>query len=96
MFLLALAAAASVLHAQQPVTFDRILRANQEPQNWLTYSGSLSGHRYTAADADHAGQRQEPRAAVGVPDAHARGADEKFEATPLVVDGVMYTVLAAE
>ena len=32
---------------QQPVTFDRILRANQEPQNWLTYSGNLSGHRYT-------------------------------------------------
>src|SRR5262245_37177485 len=45
--LLALAAAGSVVHAQQPVTFDRILRASQEPQNWLTYSGNLSGHRHT-------------------------------------------------
>ena len=23
------------------VTFDRILRSTQEPQNWLTYSGNL-------------------------------------------------------
>jgi hypothetical protein len=23
------------------VTFDRILEADKEPQNWLTYSGSL-------------------------------------------------------
>ena len=25
-----------------PVPFERILRANQEPQNWLTYSGGLN------------------------------------------------------
>ena len=29
------------------VTFERLLRANKEPQNWLTYSGSLFSHRYT-------------------------------------------------
>jgi hypothetical protein len=27
------------------VSFDRLLKANQEPQNWLTYSGSLNGQR---------------------------------------------------
>src|SRR5262249_45690907 len=36
-----------VIHAQQPVTFDRILHADREPQNWLTYSGGLFSHRYS-------------------------------------------------
>ena len=26
---------------QAQVTFDRILRADQEPHNWLTYSGAF-------------------------------------------------------
>ena len=30
-----------------PVPFDRILRANQEPQNWLTYSGNLNSQRHS-------------------------------------------------
>ena len=29
------------------VTFDRILHANQEPQNWLTYGGSYANDRYS-------------------------------------------------
>jgi alcohol dehydrogenase (cytochrome c) len=29
------------------VTFDRILRADKEPQNWLTYSGSTLSPRYS-------------------------------------------------
>jgi hypothetical protein len=29
----------------QGVTFDRILNAAKEPQNWLTYSGSPSSQR---------------------------------------------------
>jgi alcohol dehydrogenase (cytochrome c) len=36
---------ACALHAQ--VTFDRILRADKEPQNWLTYSGSTQSQRYS-------------------------------------------------
>ena len=27
------------------VTFERLLAADQEPQNWLTYSGTNSGER---------------------------------------------------
>ena len=27
------------------VTFDRILNADKEPQNWLTYSGNVKGQR---------------------------------------------------
>src|SRR5579862_8596523 len=29
------------------VPFERILRANQEPQNWLTYSGSTLSQRHS-------------------------------------------------
>ena len=71
----------------QDVTYERLLNADNEPQNWLTYSGSYHGQRYSTLDADHAGERQEPGAEMGVSGALA---PEKFEATPLVVDGVMY------
>ncbi len=43
--LLLLCAVAASSSAQ--VTFDRLLHADQEPQNWLTYSGSLTGQRYS-------------------------------------------------
>ena len=39
---------ASSLPAQ--VSFDRILAASKEPQNWLTYSGTLSSQRYSTLD----------------------------------------------
>jgi alcohol dehydrogenase (cytochrome c) len=92
--LIAVAASGVAIHAQQQVTFERILRASQEPQNWLTYSGSLAGHRYTLLT-------QITPANVGNLELQwvfqtrtPAEPSEKFEATPLVVDGVMYTVLA--
>ena len=30
-----------------PVPFDRILKADKEPQNWLTYSGTTMSQRYS-------------------------------------------------
>ena len=36
---------AASAHAQ--VTSDRILHADQEPQNWLTYSGTYRSQRYS-------------------------------------------------
>jgi alcohol dehydrogenase (cytochrome c) len=71
-----------------PVPFERILRSNQEPQNWLTYSGNLNSNR-------HSGLTQ-----IGPENAsnlvlkwvfQARSLD-KHEVTPLVIDGVMYTI----
>jgi len=72
------------------VTFDRLLNAAKEPQNWLTYSGSTMSQRHTSLNQ--------------ITPANARNLEmqwifqarslEKFEATPLVVDGVMYTVQA--
>jgi alcohol dehydrogenase (cytochrome c) len=78
------------------VTFDRILHADKEPQNWLTYSGTLMGQRYspltqiTPANVKNLElqwvfQTRGPAEPV-----------EKFEATPLVVDGIMYTVMAPD
>ena len=37
------------------VTYDRLLHADHEPQNWLTYSGDYSGRRFSALDQINAG-----------------------------------------
>ena len=78
--------AAASLQAQ--VTFDRILSGDKEPHNWLSYSGTLKNQRYSPltqiTTANVKNLRQE-----WIWQARSL---EKFEATPLVVDGVMYTV----
>ncbi len=86
-------AAAASLHGQQ-VSFDRLLRADREPHNWLTYSGGVFGHRYSGlTQITPANVRNLELQWVFQTRAPAEPT-EKFEATPLVVDGVMYTVLA--
>jgi len=40
-----IALSTGALRAQ--VTFDRILRGDAETQDWLTYSGSVSGQRHS-------------------------------------------------
>jgi alcohol dehydrogenase (cytochrome c) len=85
-----LAAGALRAPMQAQVTFDRILNAAKEPQNWLTYSGSTMSQRHTLL--------------TQVTPANVKNLEmqwifqarslEKFEATPLVVDGMMYTVQA--
>src|ERR1700693_837410 len=72
--------------APAQVSFDRLVRAQREPQNWLTYNGNLGSTHHSAIDQINA-------ANVGNLDlkwvSQAQSL-EKFEATPLVVDGVMY------
>src|SRR5579871_3309747 len=80
--------AAGSLAAQ--VSFDRIQNAGKEPQNWLTYSGNLSGQRYselTQISPDNV-KNLEMKWAF-----QARST-EKFETTPIVVDGIMYITQA--
>jgi alcohol dehydrogenase (cytochrome c) len=72
------------------VSFDRLVNADKEPQNWLTYSGTMMSQRYTQL--------------TQITPANVKNLElqwifqarslEKFEATPLVVDGIMYTVQA--
>ena len=73
-----------------PITFERIQNSSREPQNWLTYSGNNLGQRYSlltqitvqnVKDLEMAWLWQ------------ARSV-EKFEATSIVVDGILYTVQA--
>jgi alcohol dehydrogenase (cytochrome c) len=83
-FLLATAS----LAAQVP--YDRLLGAGQTPKDWLIYSGSFMSQRYSALDQvtpDNVKNLEQKWIF------QARSL-EKFEATPLVVDGVMYTVQA--
>ena len=46
---IALCLAGSSLVAQQ-VTSDRLAGASREPQQWLTYSGTYDGHRFSPLD----------------------------------------------
>src|ERR1700722_10868936 len=75
---------AATLSAQ--VTYDRILHASDTPDNWLTYSGTYSGHRYSALNGIN-------RTNVGrlkLAWMYQTNDLNQFEATPLVADGVMY------
>jgi alcohol dehydrogenase (cytochrome c) len=70
------------------VPFDRILKANQEPQNWLTYGGALTSQR-------HSGLTQitpENAKDLELKWVFQSRSLEKHEVTPLVLDGVMYTI----
>jgi alcohol dehydrogenase (cytochrome c) len=74
----------------QGVTFDRILHADREPQNWLTYSGSVAGQRYSPlAQITPTNVKNLELQWVW----QAKSV-EKFEATALVVDGILYTIEA--
>ncbi|MBV9743887.1 MAG: PQQ-binding-like beta-propeller repeat protein, partial [Acidobacteriia bacterium] len=90
---LLLTAAAGLGIAQtpsNPVTFDRIQNSNREPQNWLTYSGNNMGQRYSLLT------QVTPQNVKNLELAwlwQARSV-EKFEATSIVLDGVLYTIQA--
>jgi alcohol dehydrogenase (cytochrome c) len=72
------------------VTFERLLNAADEPGNWLNYSATYDNQRYSRLDQINVGNVHELELAWVW---QARSL-EKFEATPLVVDGVLYTVQA--
>jgi alcohol dehydrogenase (cytochrome c) len=84
----ALLLAAASLSAQ--VSFDRLVQAGATPQDWLNYSGGYLSQRYSALDQITPGNVKDLEQKWIF---QARSL-EKFEATPLVVDGVMYTVQA--
>lgn len=70
------------------VTFERLLRAQDEPWNWLTYSGTYSSQRHSRLTQIAPGNVRN----LELQWVFQARSLEKFEATPLVVDGVMYTV----
>ncbi len=74
------------------VTFDRILNANREPQNWLTYSGSYSSQRYSLLDKINT----ENVKSLTLKWVYRPQTSVKMELTPLVVDGILYAVQGNE
>jgi alcohol dehydrogenase (cytochrome c) len=76
------------------VTYERIVRARSEPQNWLTYYGAYDGQRYSPLDQINV-QNVRRLAPAWVFQAGAFGmlsgaSTYSFEAAPIVVDGVMF------
>jgi alcohol dehydrogenase (cytochrome c) len=80
--------ASQTAHAQ--VTFERVLHADREPQNWLNYSSTLDNQRYSRLDSI----TTRNVADLELQWVWQARSLEKFEATPLVVDGILYTVQA--
>ena len=74
---------ASIASAQVP--FTRIVNADQEPGNWLTYSRTLDGHRYSPLSEINAANVSKLRVRWAY-----QFADPRTEASPIVVDGVLY------
>ena len=77
---------ALVTSVRAQVSYARLLKAESDPQNWLTYAGSYKSHRYSGLDQINrrnvsslklAWAYQIQRAGI-------------IETSPLVVDGVMY------
>ena len=86
-FLILVAVVALMLTAEAQVTYERLLKAPAaEPQNWLTFSGGYNGQRFSPLRQINTGNVQE----LAPQWIFQTGVMGKFEATPLVVDGVMY------
>ena len=83
---LALIFAGSATAAFGQVTYERLLHADAEPQNWLTYSGSYNGWRYSRLDQINTRNAGSLKLAwvQQMPTTH------RIETTPIVVDGIMY------
>ncbi|HEX5045768.1 MAG TPA: PQQ-dependent dehydrogenase, methanol/ethanol family [Gammaproteobacteria bacterium] len=82
----ALLAALVSCAAHGQVTFDRLLDAQSEPQNWLTYSGSYLSQRHTLLKQIKPSNVRE----LELKWVFQQQSLESFETTPLVVDGIMY------
>jgi alcohol dehydrogenase (cytochrome c) len=79
------AAAADPAHAV--LTWNRILNSSKEPANWTTYWGDLAGTHYSALSEITAANAKNLQAQWTAP----IPGEGQIQATPLVVDGIMYT-----
>jgi alcohol dehydrogenase (cytochrome c) len=84
--------------AQAPVSFDRLLHSDREPHNWLSYSGSYSGQRYSALTQINRTNVKYLQLKWSYHPLYTKNtnAQNKMENTPLVVDGIMYAGTALE
>ena len=69
-----------------PITNERLLNSDAEPENWLMYSGNYFSQRYTRLDQIN----NQNAAELEMQWAFQLRALDRAETTPVVVDGVMY------
>ncbi|HIF87344.1 MAG TPA: PQQ-dependent dehydrogenase, methanol/ethanol family [Gammaproteobacteria bacterium] len=69
-----------------PITWERLLNAGDEPENWLMYSGTLDSQRYSKLDQINTSNvaTMELKWAYQIP------VIDRAETVPLVVDGIMF------
>jgi len=73
--------------AHSIVSWNRVLNAPKDPANWLTYWGDLAGTHYSALTEITSANVKNLQAQWMTPIA----GEGQIQATPLVVDGIMYT-----
>lgn len=74
------------------VTPERLVNASHEPQNWLTYGGGYASQRYSLLTKLNQTNARD----LKLKWVYRPKYMEKMEATPLVVDGILYTVQNSE
>jgi alcohol dehydrogenase (cytochrome c) len=74
------------------LTWNRLRNSDKEPQNYMTYWGDLSGKHYSALSQINAANVKNLQARWALP----LPGSTNTEGIPLVVDGVLYTVGAAQ
>jgi alcohol dehydrogenase (cytochrome c) len=76
------------------VTYERILNARSEPENWLTYYGAYNGQRYSPLDQINTENVKRLGPAwifqAGTTGLIAGASTYSFEAAPIVVGGIMF------
>jgi alcohol dehydrogenase (cytochrome c) len=70
------------------VSYQRLINATAEPHNWMMYWGNYHSTHYSALNQINPNNVRQLKAAWSFP---VLGGNSVLEATPLVVDGVMYT-----
>jgi alcohol dehydrogenase (cytochrome c) len=70
------------------VSFERIVNANKEPQNWLTYSGTLASQRHSLLTTIRPTNARD----LELKWVFQTRSLERHQVTPLVVNGTMYTI----
>lgn len=88
-FFLALMLVTSPVHAQ--VSFERLLDAADDADNWLTYSGTYRSERFSALEQVNRGNVGDLKVIWAYQMQPATNAGNGLvETTPIVVDGIMY------
>ena len=74
-----------------PVTAERLVNADREPQNWLMVHRTYDAQRYSPLERINKGNAKDLKLAYAVA-IGGTAANENLEATPLAEDGFLYIV----